>query len=211
MRKKNNILTLEPSDEVAKGLARTVYQHPEQSGACIKIDHYEAREDHKDMVREVAYYRRLMFFRRTQFFRSIPAFYGIVETNLGTGAAFELIKDETTGDISRPLDGIAIDELGRRYDELSTALDTLIETLYQEGVVLRDPHPGNIVVQERQATTPRLVFVDGIGHTQFIPLVDIFPALSRKKLARVLKRERFSRTTKLMERARQTGQAGSGL
>ena len=193
---------LASADVIAKGRARTIYQHPEKANVCIKIDHYEVRKDHTDTQREVAYYRRIMFFRRTKFFSSISSFYGLVHTNLGVGATFELIKDEATGAISRPLDSIAIDELGRRYDEISAALDRLIQSLFDEGIVLRDPHPGNIVVQELVDASPRLVFIDGIGHTNFLPIVDVFISLSRKKLARVLKRKRYSPTIKLMASAK---------
>ena len=50
-------------------------------------------------------------------------------------------------------------------------------------------------------SAPRLVFVDDIGRYNFIPIVDAFVTLSRKKLARILKRERYSRTIKLIEDA----------
>ena len=202
LRRKDKILMLAPSDVIAKGLARTVYQHPDRGDACIKIDHYEYREEHKDMQREAAYYRRIMFFRRTKFFSGIPNFYGLVQTNLGVGSIFELVKDETTGAISRPLNVIAIDELGHRYGEISAALDRLIQSLFDEGIVLCDPHPGNIVVQELRDGSLRLVFIDGIGHNIFIPIVDAFICLSRKKLARVLKRERYARTIELMAAAK---------
>ena len=205
VKRENNLLILAPGNIIAKGLARTVYRHPDNSDLCIKIDHYEYRKNHKDMQREAAYYRRIMFFRRTREFSSIPKFYGLVNTNLGTGAIFDLIKDEATGVISRPLDGIAIDELSRRHDELSAALDKLIKSLFDEGIVLCDPHPGNIVVQELENAPPRLLFIDGIGHNNFIPIVDASIYLSRKKLARVLTRERYSRTIKLLAASKLAG------
>lgn len=186
-------------DIVAKGLARTCYQYPDKAGVCIKIDHHEYRKNHRDTQREVAYYRRVMLFRRSQAFDCIPRFYGPVQTNLGVGAAFELIKDETTGALSRPLDSIPIEMLGDRYNEISAALDRLIQSLFDNGIVLCDPHPGNIVLQELVNAPPRLVFVDGIGHYNFIPIVDVFKFLSRRKLKRVLGRERYSRTISLME------------
>ena len=127
--RKKSLVYLSSDDIVAKGLARTCYQHPDKEGVCIKIDHYEHRKGHRDTQREVAYYRRIMFFRRTQVFDSIPEYYGLVQTNLGVGAAFELIKDEATGQLSRPLDSLPIEELGYRYNEISAALGRLIQSL----------------------------------------------------------------------------------
>ena len=137
-----------------------------------------------------------------QVFSCIPNFYGLVQTNFGVGGTYQLIKDEATSAISRPLDSIAIDELGHRYDEISAAFNELIKSLFDEGIILCDPHPGNIVVQEFINSPPRLVFVDGIGHYNFIPIVDVSTSLSRQKLARILKRERYSRTIKLMAAAK---------
>ena len=55
--KEDKVLKLSPNDVIAKGLARTIYQHPDRSDVCIKIDHFEYRKNHKDSVREAAYYR----------------------------------------------------------------------------------------------------------------------------------------------------------
>ena len=96
--KLGEIIWLNDSHIIGKGLARTCFQHPKDKNICIKVDHFEARE-HTDTWREVKYYRRIALLKPRFKYGCIPRYHGIPITNLGKGGMFELIRDETTGEI----------------------------------------------------------------------------------------------------------------
>ncbi len=197
---------LQLSDEtiIGKGLARTCYQHPGDASICIKVDHFEAR-DHTDTWREVAYYRRIAFLKRHFSYRVIPRFYGVVETSVGRGAMFELIRDVDSGAIAKTLDDVPRDFLVRHYDQITQGVESLIAGLFHDGILVRDLHPGNIVLQKRADNDLRMVVIDGIGHTEFIPLVDCFKCLARRKLRRYLKKPKFETVQRFLEDLKNDG------
>ena len=91
------MLKLESSALLGRGLRRECYFHPEDENKCIKV---VVAGDHKETVREQSYYRLLE--RRNIAWRMLARFYGNVETNLGEGAVFELIRDYN-GEVSKTL------------------------------------------------------------------------------------------------------------
>ena len=197
-----NTLILNKEDILFKGLARVGYRHPSIQNACVKIDHFEYRPKHNDTSREARYLRRIQWLRWQKKLDCFPGFYGFCQTNLGKGAVFELIRDADTGEISKSLETFGAQGIAKRFKLFERAFDRLIQTLLSEGLLVCDPNPGNIAVQELPGGKIRMVFIDGIGHHNFIPVVDLFKPLSRSKLQRIMKRERFRKLFKLMADAR---------
>ena len=91
------MLTLESSALIGRGLRRECYFHPEDENKCIKV---VVSGDHKETRREQSYYRLLE--KRNISWRMLARFYGNVDTNLGEGAVFDLIRDYN-GEISKTL------------------------------------------------------------------------------------------------------------
>jgi len=77
---------------LASGGARDVYLHPNNENICIKIQRTNGHQNINEKN----------FFKKHGNNPIFPEYYGEVETNLGTGLAFELIKD-FNGEISKSL------------------------------------------------------------------------------------------------------------
>ena len=106
---------------LGKGGNQIVYIHPEDPAKCIKLN----LKDSDDHNREMAY-------RRSRERRHLPpstlltAYYGDVETSLGTGSVFERIMDYD-GETSR-----TIDELIRLEMTAREQITTVRELLHTE-------------------------------------------------------------------------------
>ncbi len=91
------MLELDESAPVAIGEHRKIFEHPEDRNLCIKVIWLGGLEETQ---REEKHYRLLE--KRNISWKLLPRFYGFVETNLGQGAIFDLIRDYDGG-LSRSL------------------------------------------------------------------------------------------------------------
>lgn len=191
------MLELNDKDIIGRGLARTCYRYPGRGDRCIKIDHFEVRE-HTDTRREEKYYRRIARLKPGFNYDCIPRYFGSVPTNRGDGAVFELICDEAGGEISQTLDLVDRDYLKQRALDVKAGLEVLRRSLFDNGILVRDLHPGNIAVKMLADSRMQMVVIDGIGHTEFFPIVDIFPSLARRKLKRYYKKPKYQTVEALL-------------
>ena len=124
-------------------------------------------------------------------YKLMPKCYGYVETDLGTGLAFEMIKD-TDGQISITLkqyvwqNGIT--------KTLEHALKEFLELWQMLGMPSRNLLLHNIVVQQdisdRGSIIQRLVVIDGLGWPDIVPLAYYIRPLARYKARRKAARVR---------------------
>ncbi len=99
-------------------------------------------------------------------FSVISNYRGSVETNLGFGAIFELVRDEDTGNVSRVLMRILeIDPQFAEEERFKSALRIFRRKLLQEAVLCRDLRPWNICVKKLTNGDIRLILIDGVGYT----------------------------------------------
>lgn len=96
MENKDKQLILTEADLLGQGAHKKVYRHPEDPARCVKICF---KEDDEDIRRELDYRHRC---KRTYYSQMLPKYCGTVETNLGTGYVFELVRD-FDGQMSRTL------------------------------------------------------------------------------------------------------------
>jgi hypothetical protein len=174
------MINLDPSTIVGKGLHRECYVHPENKDLCIKI---VVAGDHKESQREQKYYRLLQ--KRNIPWEILPEFYGVVETNLGSGAVFDLIRD-FDGEISKTLQYyLASGDKPEAYDlGLLKAIDLLKISLYQHTIITMTLKPKNIVYKKITPEKGRLIIVDNIGNSDFIPICNYNTFLARIKISR---------------------------
>ena len=91
------MIKIDPATLVGKGLHRECFEHPDNPNWCVKIIVAgNSNENH----REAAYYGQLA--RRGISWEMLTRFHGLVETNLGEGAVFDLVRDYT-GEVSGTL------------------------------------------------------------------------------------------------------------
>jgi len=174
------MLKLEPSALFGRGLRRECYFHPEDETKCIKI---VVDGDHKETVREQSYYRLLE--KRNISWRMLARFYGNVETNLGEGAVFELIRDYN-GEVSKTLGDhfSANNETVPNDQYLYQALLVLKQYLLQWKIVTITLKPQNIVFKKTNESEGFLVVIDNVGNSDFIPICNYVGWMATRKINR---------------------------
>jgi hypothetical protein len=184
------MIELQPDDLIGRGRTRCCYLHPLDPDKCIKIDH---RKTGGPTAKEAAYYRKLARIRPNLSYTHIPRFHGFVETNLGPGGVFDLIRDETDGAISKSLvHYVHAGEVATGDPLWKEAHARYLKALYDEAVIIRDFNPGNLCARRMRDGSYQLVTIDGIGHRDFIALCDYFPWFARRKLRRHVRLKDFA-------------------
>jgi hypothetical protein len=192
------MIELQPDDLIGKGRTRSCYRHPHAADQCIKIDH---RKHGGATEKEAAYYHKLARMRSNFSYTHIPRFHGFVETNQGRGGVFDLIRDETTGEISKSLLHYIRSGEARITDPLwRSAHEHYLQTLFDEAIIIRDFNPGNLCVRLMRDGSYHFVTIDGIGHRDFLPLSDHSRWFARRKLRRQVERKCFGSLEAIFER-----------
>ena len=165
---------------VGKGFHRECYVHPDNERLCIKV---VVNGDDKEVRREQAYYHFLQ--KRDIAWDMLPKFHGEVETNLGPGAVFDLIRD-ADGQVSRTLqqciDAESIAVLNRQG--LQQSLQRLREYLLAENIITMTIKPKNIAYQQRDNQSSVCILIDNIGNSDFIPISSYSRFFGRRKIMR---------------------------
>lgn len=174
------MLKLTPSLFIAKGAHRECYVHSSDSNLCVKI----IRDNHyKEMRREQSYYKLLN--NRNISWKILPRFYGNVETNLGLGAVFDLIRDYD-GEISKTLEYYLSSNEKGGFDsyDLHQALSDLKSCLIQDKIITMNIKARNIVYKKINQTEGLLIIVDDIGNSQILPIANYVDYFAEKKILR---------------------------
>lgn len=178
------MIQLNNTHYIAEGLARICYQHPENNNLCIKIGKPNIEVSH--LYKEIKYFLKIKNRDISNFeYPFYAMYYGEIETNLGNGFVYHLIKDETTNKISLTL---------RHYLEMKNCpfsdesirqeLSRLKEQMILHKVHVGDLRARNICVKVFRDNSFRLIVIDGLGHRDFFPLGDWFTYFARKKVER---------------------------
>lgn len=183
-----DLIELNPHALVGKGLHRECYVHPDIPGQCIKV---VVAGNGSENRREQAYYASLA--RRGVPWDRLPKFHGLVQTNLGEGAAFDLVRDHDQRISLTLAHYLASEKLTTRYGAaLREALAELKAYLLEHRIITMTLKPKNILFRLDSEETGTLVIVDNIGNSDFIPLADFSARLARWKIRR--KWRRFERS-----------------
>ena len=193
------MLNIKRNHLVGKGLHREVYCHPEDNSKCLKIViQDEARENssNEETFREQAYYQILI--KRDISWRALPKFYGNIETNLGTAAIFDLVRDIDSS-VAKTLEHyLASDVLTQQnLAGLTQAMKDLKATLIADSIITMTIKPKNIVYQKTSLTEGRLLIIDNIGNSDFWPIANHIGLLARLKTNR--KWQRFEASILAMD------------
>ena len=172
------MLILTPSLLIGRGKRRECYHHPDDNKLCIKI---VVAGDNKETIREQAYYRFLE--KRKVSWEMITRFHGNVETNMGTGAVFQLISDYD-GKVSKSLKHYLsyFDEKTLNHKTLSKAIRDLKQFLLKGRIITMSLADHNMVFKKVTATEGVLVLVDNIGNSDFIPVANYINYFAQKKM-----------------------------
>lgn len=192
------MIELDQNHFIGKGGTRSCYLHPHDSGKCIKID---KRKSGGATEREARYYSKIARIRPDLSYVHIPRFYGFVDTNLGRGGVFDLIRDETDGEISRSFsDYINAGDVTVDHPIWLKAHRDYMKVLYDEAIIIRDFNPGNLCVRKMRDGSYQFVTIDGIGHRHLIPLCDYSRWFARHTIQRHVKRKNFGSLAEIFKR-----------
>jgi len=111
----------------------------------------------------------------------------MVDTNLGQGAIFEMVRDDD-GQVSKSLNYYLAQENECFNSQVTTEIETLKQYFYTQWIVFHDLNPTNILVKRLGLDKFLLIVIDGIGHNHFIPLASYSSSFARRKLTRVWNR-----------------------
>lgn len=178
------MIELDPGTLVGKGLHRECYVHPNNPEQCVKIVVAgTSNENH----REAKYYRLLA--RRGISWEMLARFHGLVATNLGEGAIFDLVRDHD-GQVSRTLAHyLASGEPPVSEGEnLARMLADLKTYLLRNRVITMTLKSKNVLFQRISASAGKLVIIDNVGNSDFIPLANYSAGLARLKIQRKWRR-----------------------
>ncbi|OTQ01118.1 hypothetical protein B5S43_08120 [Gilliamella apicola] len=181
----NTTITLSEKDYISRGLHRKCYHHPEDANKCIKVNYNDGAEEETN--REIAYYKHLI--KRNVSFDALAKYYGPVLTNYGNGHIFELIRDYN-GETAIPLEKyLANKSLTEKYfDQLVTGLKELKSALLKDRIITMTIKSKNILFQQLSDTNSRLVIIDNIGNSTFIPIANYIPCFAKSKIERTWQR-----------------------
>lgn len=181
----NTTITLSEKDYISRGLHRKCYHHPEDANKCIKVNYNDGAEEETN--REIAYYKHLI--KRNVSFDALAKYYGSVSTNYGNGHIFELIRDYN-GETAIPLEKyLANKSLTEKYfDQLVTGLKELKSALLKDRIITMTIKSKNILFQQLSDTNSRLVIIDNIGNSTFIPIANYIPCFAKSKIERTWQR-----------------------
>ncbi|SFU00141.1 PhoP regulatory network protein YrbL [Pseudovibrio denitrificans] len=168
---------------IASGGIRNIYQHPENPKICIKVDRSSEGPAAGSTQAEAQLFEKLLDQRGQRDFIAISNYRGRAETNLGFGAMFDLITDETSGRPSQILMKVLQeDQLFIQTDRFKKALKVFRRDLVKDAVLCQDIRPWNICVQELADGELKLILIDGVGHKKKQWFESIKPFIQIKML-----------------------------
>lgn len=174
------MITLDPAKKFGKGLHREVFVHPDNANLCIKVVTYGNQQETK---REQNYYKQLQ--QRNIAWDLLPKFHGNIETNLGSGAVFDVIRDPN-GEISKTLEHYLADKnfVANNQAQLQTALIELREYLLKYHVMSMAMKPKNMLYQLSTTGAGKIFIIDNLGNSDFIPICNYVHFFADQKIIR---------------------------
>ncbi|WP_310621480.1 YrbL family protein [Flexibacterium corallicola] len=162
------MIILQDGNRLASGTKRDVYIHPHDNLKCIKVDRGVLARAESGTNHEAAFYSYMYSKRGKVDFKALSSYYGTVQTNMGVGTVFALIRDEDTQEPSKTL----YHEMLRDHSEEekakhSRALKTFRRKLLRDGVLCRDLAYLNVCVQKKTNGDYQYFVIDGMGHPRY--------------------------------------------
>lgn len=175
------ILQLDDTLLYGQGSHKKCFLHPHNKNLCIKIAYNEGGQ--KDLIREINYIDVLK--RRHKDYSILPKYFGKVNTNLGTGYVFEIIRDYNNGRTQTLEDFITdLNLFSQNYSLIVRLLKELKEKLYKNEIITMVLFPENILFQKIDENNYRVRIVNDMGSAVLIPLEYHFKYFAHTKILR---------------------------
>ena len=167
---------------IAKGSHKQCFRHPQNNRLCIKVPYNAPGQT--DLNREIYYLTHILKQRGEQS-GVLPRYYGPVKTNLGVGHVFDLICD-TDGKISPNIEQILTDPAltTQQLQAIHQHLFVLRDHILQYRLICMSMYPENILYQQLDADTFRLMLINDMGSSSSFPFEYYLPFLAKTKIKR---------------------------
>ncbi|MEM1212067.1 MAG: YrbL family protein, partial [Planctomycetota bacterium] len=140
------MLDLSEAHLIHRGANRACYRHPGAADRCIKVDLPGGEGTRQGLnAIEFEHYGDLVRRAGEALYRHAPRCHGYVETSLGPGLCFELIRD-ADGNASERFDRY-ISLSGCSCDDALALIDRLYGFVREAGVMLFDVNLHNLLVR----------------------------------------------------------------
>ncbi len=194
-------IELRNREPFAIGGTRLCYLDPTDESRCIKVLRSDRTPNERrrlatglrkfrslrhwdDQLKERLAYQELISRHGDSVWDHIPEFYEAVETDLGIGIVTKVFRNY---DGAFPLNLEQQIPLGIDTP-LQVAIDEFKYWLRSELVLTRNLLPHNIIAVRDVADCCRLVIVDGLGNSEWIPIASWFKPVARLKIERKISR-----------------------
>lgn len=152
---------LNDNDILSKGTNKIVYRYPGDNTRCIKLSLW----DNTDIQYELKYRKACKNIVKNS--SLLTKYYGRIDTNLGIGYIFELVRDYD-GNVSETLKDFILK--GKDVSKVFSVLKLLKKKLFAEKIITYKLFPDNVMIQRITAQEVRVRIIDGIGMHVFLPL-----------------------------------------
>lgn len=162
---------------LGKGAHKQCYQHPTDKNLCVKI---LFQTPDVDLEKELKY--RKVLEQRQKKTTLLPAYLGIVKTNLGEGHIFECCCDYN-GDTSMTIKEY-ISSKPATPEHIDNVIQVILkfkELYFKEKIVTSDMDPANFMVQKISESEFTIKIIDNIGTPVMIPLAYYFDYFAAKR------------------------------
>jgi len=179
------MIELNESLYFSKGTTRKCFFHPEHDDLCIKIplenEGKRTRGILRAISRENKFYLKLK--KQKASWEHLSEYKGDVDTNFGRGSVYQLIRNDD-GEISTNLERyLQSNSPIENSDELSNELDKLYNYMQKNRILTTSLLPRNVVIQKLDGRV-KLVIIDDIGNSEFIPVSQYMTSFAQRKIKR---------------------------
>ena len=179
----NNKNFLELTEDLFYGAGRhkKCYLHPDNDNLCIKIAYN--RGGQTDLLREINYIKVLK--RRNKNYDLLPQYYGEIETNLGHGYLFEVIRnfDKSKSIILQEI-LLSPSLFKQNFDLTVKMVQALKSKLFDNEIITMGLFPENVILQKISANEHKVRIVNDMGSGVLIPLEYHFTYFAHTKILR---------------------------
>jgi len=183
------MIVLEEGSFIGEGGLQKCYVHPNDENLCLKI---VKEKEHPKLFRldeEIKYYKKNQHKKIASF---VSKYRGEVLTNIGIATIFDLIRDETTNEISLTVDDyLRMDNSPFSNELFEGKIVELKSKLINNKVIFRDFTTKNICCKVLKNNDIQLIIIDGLGNNDLLPVTDFFRFFARKKMNRIFKRRKL--------------------
>ena len=177
------MITIQEKYYIGEGKFQRCYVHPNNDNLCLKTKIDEQHQDPR-VDREIKYYKKIQ--RKKKSIPFIAKYHGEENTNYGNASVFDLVRDETTNKVSLSIhDYLEMENSPFSHELFVSELIKLKKKLIKNKIIVRDLTGKNICCKILKDNSVELIVIDGVGHRDFIPLVEWIPFFTKRKINKI--------------------------